>query len=474
MFRAFLHCLVILAACAMLLSPSLLPADDGQTGGQIGGQTGQNNAPAESADTPQGPGESLRDRFDVLSMRIDAGISPIQAETLEKAVHDCRARGCGLLLIQLDTPGGMAQSMREMVQTIANAPMPVAVWVGPSGAMAASAGAFLVAASDVAGMAPGTTMGSASPVEMSGGDMSETMARKVQNDMVSLMESLAKNRGRNAKWYAEAVTRSASLSAENAVMNNVVEYLARTPMDFLVQAGVRGVPFHGQKIRFAQEQINLREYDPGFRYSFLSWLVDPSIAYFLLLGGLAGLFFELSTPGAVLPGVIGSICLILALYALSVLPTNAAGLLLLLLGMVFFLLEIKIVSHGLLSVAGLAAFFIGSTMLFRFELGESGLPLSTIIVTSMGLSLAMGGGAYLVIKAQRGAKNLGYDALIGLIGVVRTWEAGRGSILVRGEIWSAVLDGRDRETPLVLSEGDRVRVVGHEGLILHVEPTPGD
>lgn len=398
----------------------------------------------------------------VLLVEITGPITPVQLEFLEQAIQAVPDGNAQAILLRLDTPGGLADSMRKMVMDMLASPVPVGVWVGPAGARAASAGVFLVAAGQPSAMSPQTTIGAATPIELSGKEMSETLSRKVVNDLVSLVRSLAQSRDRNENWYADAVLNAETLDASDAVLNKVVDFLASGPRDFLEQAASSGA------FPASAAQARIIPYDPGFRYRILSWLADPSIAYFLLLGGLAGLFFEMTNPGSVFPGVFGGICLLLALYALSVLPTNAAGVLLILLGLILFILEIKVTSFGMLAVGAIACIFIGSTMLFRFDFGYQGLPLTTVITTTATLSGFLGLVVLLVVKAQRNRPQVGFEDLIGRTAVVRKWDKGSGTVMVRGELWNAALDLREESTPLVFARGDEVRIVGNRGLVLLV------
>ncbi|WP_147819540.1 NfeD family protein [Salidesulfovibrio onnuriiensis] len=404
--------------------------------------------------------------FRVLRVDLDAAISPAQEEMFGAALNECLDRKCDMLLLVLDTPGGLGESMRRMVKAMLNSRVPVGVWVGPSGARAASAGVFLVAASSVAGMAPQTTIGAASPVNLGGKDMDETMARKVQNDFMSLVRGVAEAKGRNAAWYAEAVEKSVSITAHEALKARVVEIAAGTPEEFVAGAGERGIPFKDGTVVFSRDDIRLESHDPGFRYRLLSWLMHPQIAYLLLLGGMLGLFIEITHPGTVFPGVFGGICLLVSMYALSVLPTNIAGILLILFGLVLFGLEIKIVSYGLLSVGGVSCLFFGTVILFRDEFGYLPIPLSAIFGPLIFFTVVVGFVVYLVAKAQRKKQASGMVSMIGLTGRVRHWSGKTGTILVRGEIWAAKVLQSDF-TPLVEQE---VKVVGISGLTLDIEP----
>ncbi len=404
----------------------------------------------------------------VLLARLQGPVTPAQVDLLEDAIATAQDQGAALLLLQLDTPGGLVESMRQMIKLMLNAPLPVAVWVGPAGAHAASAGVFLVAASDVAGMAPKTTIGAASPVDVQGKDVPETMANKVKSDLMGLLRGVAKARDRNLEWYERAVEEAVSATAEEAVMERVVEFVAVDPMDFLEQAGRRGVQARygsdSPVLRFAAEDVRLIEYEPGLRYKFLSWLLHPQIAYLLLMGGIAGLFFELNSPGAVLPGVLGGFCLLLGLYALSVLPTNAAGILLLLFAFVLFLLELKVTSFGLLTLAGMLSLFVGSLLLVKPGEGFSRLPLPMVLVTAGGVAAMAGACVYFIGRSLRRPPSSGREAMVGESAQVRSWQGDKGKVFAQGTLWDA-----SAATELLLNKGDVVRIAGMRGLTLLVE-----
>lgn len=403
----------------------------------------------------------------VLYVQLEATINPAQVDLLEHSLGRCAEMDCDMLLLRLDTPGGLGDSMRSMVKLMLNAQVPVAVWVGPSGARAASAGMFLVAASSVAGMSPQSTIGAASPVNLGGGDVNGTMADKIKNDILSLVRGMAAARERNVDWYVQAVEESVSITAAEALELGVVEFVADSPEDFLRQAGAAGVPWQDEKLVFSAGQVRIQDYQPRFWYSLLSWLLNPQIAYFLLLGGIAGLFFELTNPGAIFPGVFGAICMLLALYSLAVLPTNATGLLLIVLGLVLFGLEVKITSYALLSIAGAVCLFMGSLLLFRFEYGFAALPMTTVVATVGTLVLFVLIALGLVTKAQLIKPRSGREAMLGLVGEVLEWEDSRGRVRVHGEIWNARgLDG------ILLKPGDTVRIRDIQGLVLIVERAP--
>lgn len=422
---------------------------------------------AASLSSASQPGDGSR--FLVREVTIRGGISPAQSDLLSDALREARDDGAGLLIVRLDTPGGTVQAMRDMVMTILNAPIPVAVHVAPAGARATSAGVFLVAASHVAVMHPQSTIGAATPVKMDGDDVDQSMAAKIMNDILSFVRSVAQARGRNVDWYERAVREAESITAPEAALLKVVDFLAEDTMDLLEQAGKRGIPFAGHTVKFSLADVQVETHEPGFRHAVLSWLLDPQIAYLLLLGGMAGLFFELTSPGAVFPGVLGGLCLLLGLYAMSVLPTNVAGLVLLLFGVVLFLLEVHVTSYGLLSVAGVVSLFVGSTILFRAGEGAQ-VDQMTVVVTVAGVSALLGLAVWLAAKAHHERPTGGLDGMVGARGVVQRWSGNRGSILVHGELWTAIsADG------IEYSPGDAVRVIRADSLTLEVmRESPAD
>lgn len=400
--------------------------------------------------------------FPVLSGEIEGPITPATEDILRAMLIEAEEGGAKAILIRLDTPGGLVSSMRTMIKSMLASPLPIVVWVGPSGARAASAGVFLVAASHVAAMAPQTTIGAASPVSMQGKDIDKTMQAKIKNDIMSFVRGIAASRGRNSQWYEQSVDEAVSVSAAEAAMLNVVEVIARDRTDLFEQLAIRGISFDGVAIGFEPSEVRFVEFDAGMRYRLLAWLLNPQIAYLLLLGGLAGLFFEFSTPGAVFPGVFGGLCLILGLYALSVLPTNAAGVLLILFALVLLVLEVYVTSFGMLGIAAMASLFFGSTILFDPSSGLAGLPLSLILSTIIPLSLLLGGCLVVITRAHRSRPASGLNAMTGETALVRSWQGKEGKVFVRGELWKA-------QSVEDLHEAASVRIVEVRGLTLLVE-----
>lgn len=419
---------------------------------------------------PHAMGQEHSSAGKVLRTQVKGAITPATVDLVADAVATAENGEYTALLIELDTPGGLVKSMREIVSTLLNTSVPVLVWVGPPGARAASAGVFIVAAADVAAMAPQTTMGAASPVGMGGQDVGKTMESKIKNDLKSYIRTLADTHGRNAAWYERAVEEAVSITSQEAVMDAVVDLIADTSRDLLDQLAARSERSDDRTVPGAEQappihkDTTIVDHEPGLRHALLSWLLDPQIAYLLLLGGMAGLFFELSTPGVVLPGVFGGLSLLLGLYALSILPTSTAGILLMLFAVVLFVLEIYITSFGMLGLAGLTALFIGSLILIRPEPGFEGVPLGMVTVTVGTLALILGACLYLVTKAQRGASVHGLEALVGMTVRVTKWSNGRGTVLVRGETWQATAD-----QDIAFAPGDEAVVSQAEGLLLTID-----
>jgi membrane-bound serine protease (ClpP class) len=394
-------------------------------------------------------------------LRIEESINPGTAAFLARGAKQAVEEDAVLLVVELDTPGGLVTSMRTMIKTIMNAPIPVVVFVSPSGAQAASAGVFVVMAADIAAMAPGTNIGAAHPVVAGGKDMDETMDTKVVNDLVAFIKSIATRRGRNAEWAEEAVRKSVSITAEEALKLKVIDLVAKDVDDLL--AKLEGWPVQtkeGEK-KLALKGFPKETVEENLRDRILKTISNPNIAYLLMLIGMAGLYFELSHPGAIFPGVIGGISLILAFYAFQTLSVNYAGVLLILLGAVLFLLEIKVTSYGLLSVGGIVCLTLGSIMLFNT--GTPGLRISwsvlipaVLVISGFFITVAL-----LAVRAHLAQPRTGYQGLIGQIAVAKESLAPDGKVFVHGELWNATSED-------IVPEGSRVEVIGVENLWLKV------
>jgi len=395
-------------------------------------------------------------------IHVQDSINPGVQDFIEYGIDRSAEQGAECLIILLDTPGGMMGSMRRIAQDILNSEVPVVVYVYPSGAQAASAGVFVTVAGDIAAMAPGTNIGAAHPVTASGEDVPKTMNEKVVNDTVAFARSIAAQRGRNAEWLEDAVRKSVSITADEAYKKNVIDLVADDLPDLLKKLDGWVLQRKGYSVTLHTEGIEQRTIQPGWLHMILRAISNPNVAYILLMIGLAGLYFELSQPGAILPGVIGGISLVLALYALQALDVNYAGMLLILLAIIFFILEIKVASFGMLSVAGVICLILGSLMLFRDPGLGNQLAMSVFLPTVAVVSAFFVTVATLAFRAQMRKPQMGVETLVGLIGVVKEDLSPEGKVFVYGELWNAVADESIRI-------GERVQVVSVQNLKLKVK-----
>ncbi len=389
-------------------------------------------------------------------------INPVTAEYLHDALAFAETNRAQLLVVKLDTPGGLVTSMQTIVKSIVNAPLPVAVYVSPSGGRAASAGVFITLAGHVAAMAPGTNIGAAHPVAM-GGEMDNTMKEKAENDLAASIKSLAEQRGRNAKWAEEAVRKSVSVTEKEALSLKVIDFVAEDVPALLAQVDGRRVPLPGGAVTLQTKGAEVREFPMGWRLEALKALSDPNIAVLLMTIGTIGILAELYNPGAILPGIVGAISLILAFYSLQSLPINYAGLLLLLLGIALFVLEIKVTSYGLLTLGGIAAMTLGGLLLVKSDAPFMQVSLSFLLPTVVTAGAIMFGMAWLALKARRRTPVTGKESMIGEIAMAKTDVAPHGQVFLHGELWEAV-----SEQPI--RRGEEAEVTSVEGLTLKVAP----
>ncbi|HIC86405.1 MAG TPA: nodulation protein NfeD [Desulfobacterales bacterium] len=394
----------------------------------------------------------------VLILELEGAINPASAMYLERGLLKAKEIGATLVVIRLDTPGGLASSMRTMVKAILNSPIPVVVWVGPSGAGAASAGVMVTVAAHVAAMAPGTNIGAAHPVMAGGKEINMTMSEKVVNDMASYGRGIAEQKGRNGEWVERAIRESVSITAEEAVELKVVDLVAKDLDDLLGQLEGREVKILGSKMALKTSGLLKVHYHPGLRDKILRVISDPNIAYILMMIGMAGLYFELAHPGAIFPGVIGAISLILAFYSFQTLPVNYAGLLLIALAILFFVAEIKVTSYGILSIGGLIALTLGSIMLFEDVMVSLKLMLPTLVLVG-GFFVVV---ASLAFRAIRSKPKSGAEGLVGEVGVVKKKLDPEGLVFVHGEYWNATASEP-------IEEGEKVEVEAVRGLHLKVK-----
>ncbi len=390
-------------------------------------------------------------------------INPGLADFIIEGIRTAEKEKAAALIIQLDTPGGLDSSMRAINQAIINAKVPVIVYVFPKGARAASAGVFITMAAHVAAMSPGTNIGAAHPVSVGLGKMDKVMGEKVVNDMVAYARSLALERGRNADWAEKAVRQSVSIDAKQAQKLKVVDLVAEDLDDLLKQVNGREVMVGKDKVTLKTLETPVKTVSESLRTRILKHIADPNIAYILMIIGLAGLYFELAHPGAVLPGVVGALSILLAFYAFQTLPVNFIGLLLLVLAFILFILEIYVTSFGLLSVGGVISLLLGSLMLY--QKGEAGMDIawSVLIPAVFIISLFFIVVAGLVVKSQMRRSVSGDAGMLGEQGVAYTDLKPEGQIFIHGEYWQAV-----SEEPV--AAGDKVEVVRVVGLKLFVRP----
>jgi membrane-bound serine protease (ClpP class) len=405
-------------------------------------------------------------RAPVALVTVDGVISPVTVRIVATAVARARSEHAAALVIQLDTPGGLERSMRSIVQEILSSEVPVVVYVAPTGARAASAGVFITMAANIAAMAPATNIGAAHPVAALGGSFDKEMTKKVENDAAAFARTIATTRGRNVEWAEKAVRQSVSATEREAVRLHVVDLIANSTTDLLEKIDGRVVKTSRGEVVLRSRGAPVAPIGIGFRDRLLAIITDPNVAYVLMMLGMLGLFFELSNPGLILPGVIGGIALILAFFAFQSLPISYAGLLLILFGVVMLIAEVKITSHGVLAAGGVVAMLLGSLMLF--DAPTAALRVSWwAIVPTVGLTAAL-----FVVALAAGVRALarqpttGAAGMIGGTGVARSALDPAGEVSFQGELWRAVAEGGP------IAVGEAVRVTAVEGLTLKVVKAP--
>ncbi|MFC1557596.1 nodulation protein NfeD [candidate division KSB1 bacterium] len=402
-------------------------------------------------------------------LTVQSAISPASMEYIIKAIREAEEDEAECLVIRLDTPGGLMTSMRSIIKEILGAEVPVVVYVAPSGAQSGSAGVFITYAAHIAAMAPGTNIGAASPVTLGGGSLDSlgTMEKKVTNDAAAYIRSLAQKYGRNADWGEDAVRNAVSVTENEALELNVIDLIADNVPDLLEKIDGREIelPLTTKKLRTADAVIE--EIELGLRFKILGFISDPNIAYLLMLAGMYGILLELYNPGSIFPGVIGSISLILAFFALQTLPVNYAGLLLILLSVVLFIMEIKIVSYGLLSIGGVVTFVLGSIMLFDSPGSILSVSWKVIVPAAVLTALFFLVVIALGLKAQVRKPATGPEGLIGQIATVKTDIAPEGQVFLHGEIWKA-------ESTETIKAGDKVEILSVGNLIVKVKKISGN
>ena len=400
----------------------------------------------------------------VYLLTFDGVVNPVAADMIHEAIQEADAANSQCLIIEMDTPGGLMKSMQVIVKDILSSPVPVVVYIAPSGSKAGSAGVFITYAANIAAMAPGTNIGAAHPVNFGGGgDTSKTMMEKITNDAVAFIRSIAEKRHRNADWAEQAVRESASIPASEALKLGVVNVIEPSVDSLLIWLNGREVEVLNGKKTLNTSDARIVNVEISWRYKLLNVISDPNIAYILLLIGMMGIFFELQNPGSILPGVVGGISLILAFYALHTLPVNYAGVLLILLALILFIAEVKIPSYGLLTVGGVISMVLGSIMLFKgsmpfFQISWKVIAFATI-VTALFFLFVIGLG----IRAQRRKPVTGNEGLLGEVGkAVDDFIKGTGQVSVHGEIWEATSSDK-------IKKGDEVTVLTVKNLKITVK-----
>lgn len=409
--------------------------------------------------------EKTPDQRTVLVSTVGGIINPVAAEYIGSSIKKASEMRAEALVIQLDTPGGLDTSMRSIVRDISAAPLPVIVFVAPSGARAASAGVFITMASHFAAMAPGTNIGAAHPVAV-GEKMDKVTAEKATNDAAAYIRSIAQRRGRNAEWAEEAVRKSVSITETEALNKKVINAVVKDMDDLLTRIdGKKIVTAAGERVlRTAGAKIVA--HGMNLRQKVLDLISNPNVAYILMLLGFYGLFFELTNPGAIFPGVIGGICLVLGFYAFQTLPVNYAGLLLIIIGIILFILEVTVTSYGMLTVGGLLSLVLGSLMLFESPLPFFKLSLSVILPAAAVTALFFIMTFRLAYRAFRSRPTTGAEGLVGLEGSAKTEVTpGGGMVFVHGEFWSAYADEP-------IPKGERIVVEAVKGLKVKVRRAP--
>ncbi len=402
---------------------------------------------------------------DIIVIKINGAINPVVAEFVTDEINQANVSSAELIVIQMDTPGGLDTSMRQIIKGIESSNIPVASFVSPGGSRAASAGTFITIASHIAVMEPGTNIGAAHPVNLMGGGgesgQAKTMEEKVVNDAAAYIRSLAELRGRNAQWAELSVRNSVSISAEEAQRLAVIDLVAVNLNSLVLALDKREVKIKKGSVVLSTVGKNILFKEMNRRQRILDIISNPNITYILMMLGLVGLYLELSNPGLILPGVIGAISMILALYAMQTLPINYAGLMLIILGAVLFIAEINMMSYGLLSVSGAISIFLGSIMLIDSD--DPAMQISrAVLYPTLGMTLLVTAGTiYLAARSSQLRTSTGLEGLVGEAGVVKETLNPQGRVLVHGEIWNA-------ESDVTISEGEKVVVESVAGLTTKV------
>jgi membrane-bound serine protease (ClpP class) len=401
---------------------------------------------------------------DVLKIVIDGPIHPIAEEFIQRAVTAAEQRNARALLIEMRTPGGLADSTRQIMTDIVESKVPVIIYVAPSGARAASAGFFILESADIAAMAPGTNTGAAHPVAMGGGEMSDTMKEKVENDSAALMRSMVSKRGRNVEVAESAVRQSKSFTDQEALDQNLIDVIARNQDELFRKLDGRTITrWDGSKQTLHLAGQAVQPFEMTVRQQILNKLMDPNLAFILLALGALALYVEFTNPGLVVPGVVGTFSIVLAVFALNILPVNWAALALIALAFVFFVLEAKFTSYGALTAAGIASLVLGALLLVDGPIPQLRVQLWTALAVSVPFGLIATFLMTIALRAQRKKVTTGVQGMLGEVGVARTPLSPEGKVFVHGEIWDAI-------STSPIAPGEPVRIRGVREFQLEVEP----
>jgi len=405
----------------------------------------------------------------VLELKLDREVEPILATYIDEGLADAARRQAALVLITMDTPGGLSDSMTDMIHHILDSPVPVAVFVSPAGARGASAGFFILLSADVAAMAPGTRTGASTPILLPGGfsvPVDEVLRKKMNNDATAFLRSFTEKRNRNPKLAETSVTDSQAFTENEALAGHLIDLIASDNADLLKQLNGREIKrFSGKTEKLSLENYRLEEFHLSARQKFLAYIVDPNIFFVLMLVAVLGLYTEFTHPGVIAPGVIGGICAVLALYAMHLLPVNFAGVVLILLAFALFILEAKFASHGVLLLGGIVSMLLGAIFLIRSPLTPGGVSLGVALGVTLPVAILTVFLMRLVLKSRGWKTATGKEEMLGAEGVVTSAlsSQGEGMVRVHGELWRAA-------AALPVPEGTLVRVTRVEGLRLFVEP----
>lgn len=406
----------------------------------------------------------------VLELKLDGEVEPILATYIDEGLQDAAQRHSSLVLITMDTPGGLSDSMKDMIQHMLASPVPVAVYVSPTGARGASAGFYILLSADIAAMARGTHTGSATPVIAIGGafpmQIDEAFRKKINQDATAFLRSFTERRGRNPELAEKAITEGKAFTEKEALDAKMIDLVANSTEDLLQQLDGRTITrFDGTKVTLALKNAVRTPFELSARQKFLSRIVEPDIFFLLLILGALGLYTEFTHPGVIAPGVIGGICMVLALYDMHFLPVNLAGLFLMALSLAFFVLEAKAPSHGVLALGGIVSMFLGALFLVRSPLTAGGVSLGVAVSATLPFGVITVVLMRLVLRSRKWKTTTGREELIGSTGTVteELKEGAEGMVRVHGELWRAV-------SSQPVPEGKSVQVTKVEGLKLHVEP----